>query len=290
MKHFFDSAFFAVETSSGPEQLPEQSPAKRGSRKKFYVALGSTVTVLILLFAFMLAPQGSANVIPLDVEYSVGEKLTYDLNVKLTLGLGNASSVNEADLGLTIEILALDGDTYTVNYTIIVPRDNPNINLTDPNATSRVLQLQKSEMVTLIALLPIVLQADADNQNATPLLTGVFDKSEARVGDTWQVPLNSQGSSSNTFETLTVEFLGIEDVSVAAGTFRVFGVNLSSSYQGTQNGASVTAELTVQTHLEYETCKQIQSNLQLTMTSQTSGITYSVGAEITTTLTHDQKL
>jgi len=285
----------SLATSAPPSQPTEQPTtqalSKKWGRKKLIIAIIGVITIAVILIAVLFVRESTAGVISLGVDYSVGEKLTYDMTVTLSLGLGNVSSTVNANVTLTVEVLSFDGETYTLNYTVVIPKDNPNVTLTNPNVNSRVVEVQKNEMVTLLALMPVAVQAAVsgdENVNA-PLLMAVFDKSQARVGDTWQIPLNAEGSSTSSFQMLTVTFNAIKDLTVQAGTFRVFSLDFSSSYQNQSDSTVMTAELSGQANLEYGSCKQIQSNLQITMSSQTGGLGYSIGMVVTSTLTQDRK-
>jgi len=287
--NFFGSAISATPPTSPSTEQPagQVSPERRGG-KKLYIVVAALVAIVIIIVAVIFVPQGSADVISLGVDYAVGEKLTYDMSVTLSIGFGNVSSSVNANVTMTVEVLSFDGETYKLNYTVVIPENNPNVTLTNPNVNSRVLEVQKNEMVTVLALMPVAVQAAVTDEPVNaPLLAAVFDKSQARVGDTWQIPLSTEGSSSNSFKVLTVTFKAIQDVTVQAGTFKVFSLDFSSSYQNQSDSSVVT--LSGQAQLECGSCKQIQSTLQLTASYQAGGFEYSIGTVIKSTLTQDSK-
>jgi hypothetical protein len=70
---------------------------------------------------------------------------------------------------------------------------------------------------------------------------------------------------------ITITFNAIEDLTVKAGSFKVF--SLDFSFLGNITGEGIVpqlAECTGQAYLEYGTCKQIQANLQMTLLTLSS--------------------
>ena len=89
--------------------------------------------------------------------------------------------------------------------------------------------------------------------------------------------MNTENSPYLNEEDMTVTFAAIQDLKVAAGTYKVFRMDFSENAQ--EQIPSVTGftsiqqekmqmQISGQSYLEYGTCKQIQSNLQLNMTTQ----------------------
>ena len=282
----------AVSEPSGSSEPPAEqaSAGKRHVNKKLFVVIAAVAAIAIIVVALFFVPQGSADVISLGVDYAVGEKLTYAITTTMSTDYGNSSMNLSSDSTLTIEVVSFDGGVYTLNYTTTSSA------LGYSMTTSKLIEVQESEMVTALALLPVAFQQYATTLGNTsnPLVTAVFDKSEAKVGDTWTIPLSSADSGSSSVGDLTVTFKAIQDLSVEAGNFRVFRIDFATNMQENQGASSsynmnMNVELSGQSYLETGTCKQVKSVLDMTMGYTLMGSDYSVTAAITNTLTHDAK-
>jgi hypothetical protein len=197
---------------------------------------------------------------------------------------GNSSTNISSDSNLTVDVVSFDGDTYTLNYT------SSSIAASYSVTTSQLIEVKASEMVTVLALLPIGLQLFGETVNgSSPFLAAVFNQSQAQVGDTWQIPLNTGEPSSAQPENLTVTFKDIQDLTVPAGTFKVFRIDFSTNTPASPSPLSnVNLNLSGQSYLEYGTCKQIQSNLQVNISSAiASSPNYNVVDSFTSTLKQD---
>jgi hypothetical protein len=258
-----------------------QEPSKKRGGKKLYVVVAAVAAIVIILVAVMFVPQGNADVISLGVDYSVGEKLMYDLKLTLVLQAGNNSITNSSDAAAAIEVLSFEGDTYTLNYTITS-------NAGGSPSTSKIVEVKKSEMVTALALLPVALPL-ASSENISDLtLMASFDQTEAKVGDTWTIPLHAEGSV--VAEDLKITFKAIQDFTVDAGTYRMFRMDFSTRMGIPENQSSnvnANIDLTGQSYLELGTGKQIRSILEMKFGYQLFGIPISMDGTITSTLKQD---
>ncbi|MGA3060681.1 MAG: hypothetical protein ABSD92_09965 [Candidatus Bathyarchaeia archaeon] len=271
-------------TSLSVEPQAAQVPSKKRLGKKIYIAIAAIATIAVILAAVLLVPQGNASVISLGVQYSAGEKLTYDVTTSMSTQSGNSSTNISSDSNLTVDVVSFDGDTYTLNYT------SSSIAASYSVTTSQLIEVKASEMVTVLALLPIGLQLFGETVNgSSPFLAAVFNQSQAQVGDTWQIPLNTGEPSSAQPENLTVTFKDIQDLTVPAGTFKVFRIDFSTNTPASPSPLSnVNLNLSGQSYLEYGTCKQIQSNLQVNISSAiASSPNYNVVDSFTSTLKQD---
>jgi hypothetical protein len=275
-----------------PPLQTEPMPAKQRP-KKLYAALATVLVIVIVVAALIFVPQGNADVISLGVHYRVGEKLTYDITTSISTQLNESSSSYAQDSTAIIEVMSFDGDTYRLNYTTITSM------LGYHSSTSRIVNVKESEMVTALALLPVEIQgllslgASTANLNETGLLTGFFNQSQAKVGDTWTIPLGTTGSSLVNGE-ITVTFRAIQDLTVTAGTYKVFRMDLSSQTtpQGVPSSYGLSYDVSGQAYLESGTCRQIKSELTLNMgtdSSLSSLGSYSMAYTFTSTLTDDSQ-
>ncbi len=106
-------------TSSGPNQGKSISVFKKLGKTPF--AIVGAIAIIILAVA-LLIPQGAAK-IPLNVSYTVGEKMVYYTTEELTVQRFNETADQvEEDVHLsnpslnfteTVEVVDFDGETYT---------------------------------------------------------------------------------------------------------------------------------------------------------------------------------
>ena len=279
--------FFGIISSvdSQASQPITQAPLKKRFGKKIYIAIATVAVIVVILAGVLLVPQSNANVVPLGVYYSIGEKLTYNVTSSVSSQEANSSTSFDSKGTLTVEVVSLSGDTYTLNYTSTTSI----LGLT--TTTSKLLDVKESDMVNVLTLLPVALQqyATTDVNDTNPMVTAIFDQSQAKVGDTWQIPL-TENANSESIGNLTVTFKAIQDLTVPAGNFKVFRIDFSTGALGNQSSlVNVNLDLTGQSYLEYGTCKQVQSNLQLNMNLGTNNINYNIGISITSILAEDIK-
>jgi len=91
-------------------------------------------------------------------------------------------------------------------------------------------------------------------------------------------------------EDLKITFKAIQDLTVDAGTYKVFRMDFSTRFGIPENQSSnlnANMDLTGQSYLEQDTCKQVQSTLQINMVYQFLGIPLSMEGTITSILTQD---
>ncbi len=288
LNNFFSRIISATSSdSSSLEHSTPQLPSKKRFGKKLYVTLAALIAIAIIIAALLFVPTGNAEVISLGVHYSAGEKLTYDVKTSTSTQSGNSSSNLSEQSTLTVDVLSLNGDTYTINYTT-------SSNLAGYSmTTSHLLEVKQTDMVNLLTLLPVALQQYTINSNSTnPSETAIFNQTQAKVGDTWQVPLDSTTSNSAPAPEITVTFAAIQELTVKAGTYKVFKIDFSQTnpQQSPSTLLHLNFDVSGESYLEFGTCKQIQSTLQLNMTSNPnlgSNINYNTVISFTSTLTKD---
>jgi hypothetical protein len=282
---FFGSAISATSPDLPPaEHTPlAQVPSKKRFGKKMYITIAAVAAIAVILVAVLLVPQGSAGIISLGVQYSAGEKLTYNVTSSMSTQKGNSTTNLSTQSTLTVDVVSFDGETYTLNYTSVSSEGGFSM------TTSQIIDVKASEMVTVLALLPIGLQLLGTNTNSSsPAMAAVFNQSQAKVGDTWQIPMNTETPSSAPASNLTVTFKDIQDLTVPAGTFKVFRIDFLANSQESQSSPLTNLDLSGQSYLEFGTCKQVQSNLQLTLPLQIGNSNENIVDSFTSTLTQDQ--
>jgi len=265
--------------------------------KKLYAVAVAVVAVALLI------PQGAAT-IPLNVDYEVGEKMVYDTTMTLSfddpdltgsyavMGWFNDTSVSAKQ---TVEVIAFDGEYYTLNQTTIMM-------LFDKSLKFSMLQrMNKTGCSTYLFNVGGTEHEIPDTSfDSNSYLTQLLSKSEAKVGDSIDVPFPSAISSIGMTGGLTMTFRGIEDLTVPAGTYKVFRIDikshdLSMSYNPsmTTMGMNLTTKtdihLNYQIYMEYGTLRQIKSTMQETVSLQSSTINYTMSLYTDMTLNEHVK-
>ena len=200
--------------------------------KKLYAAI-AVIAIVIIAVAFFI-PQGTTATIPLNVDYVVGEKMVYDSTMTMTLdsySLGSAfnlptQSPNNTTLNSqqTIEVTGFDGENYLLNHTTTMTL------LGKPFSFSMTEKMNKTGYSTYLLNVGNT-QTEVPNTSPTgnSYLAQLLSKPEAKVGETISVPYPSTGSSIQTSGDLTIKFNGVEDLTVPAGTYKVFRIDIASN-------------------------------------------------------------
>lgn len=288
---YMENKLFRIICSAIPAANPSEQPigrslSKKRFGKKLYIAVAAIIAIAVILTAVLLVPSSNADVISLGVHYSTGEKLTYDVTTSTSSQSGNSSTNLSAQSTLTIEVVSLVGDTYTLNYTTTTS------SLGYSMTTSRLMQVQETDMVNLLTLLPVALQQYTTSTNSSnPIETAIFNQTQAKVGDEWQIPLTATVSSFVPASEINVKFVAIQNLAVQAGDFKVFRIDFSQTnpVQDQARSLSVNFDVSGQSYLEMGTCKQIQSTVDLTLTTQLgTNANYNTTITFTSTLIKDQ--
>jgi len=254
------------------EPLPPSPPLVK-SKRKFYAILGLTC-IAILVFALVLiffVPRGLGETIPYSFNYVVGEKMAYNMSVTVT---GTGQSASETGT-VEIDVLSFDGANYTLNETT---------SLTTSGQTQRfsyLVMMNKSGQMVNISNLPSQMQ-QMDMLGMRPGFGFPSNKTEARVGETWQLPLDLNNSEFNMSGTLNYRFGDIQNFTVPAGTYKAFMIEASTdNIYASAADISVSMNMDGQLHLEYGTCRLLDMNMHATETvTGTQTITMSMNIQM----------
>jgi hypothetical protein len=283
--------------------LPELAVKKRFG-KKLYLVIAAVAIVAVLVVA-MFIPQGEAT-IPLSVDYKVGEKMVYDSTMSMTLTtgslgslLGNLSSqprTTEINGQQTIEVMSFDGENYLLNHTTTMTV------LNRPLSYSVTEKMNKTGYSTyLLDMGSVEQEVSSDGLGSNTFLAELLSRPEVKVGDTLTIPYPNNNPSLQTTGDLTLTFGGIEDLTVPAGTYKVFRLDISSKdLTVTLNpealnftsasllgnlGLTMNLGINYQVYLEYGTLRQIKSSMQETAAYQSTfmNLTAAMGMGMTLT-------
>jgi hypothetical protein len=281
---------FAVpsEPSSPIEPSASQPARRRWFGKKTY-AIIAVVAVIVIAAAFFIPPSTVAT-IPLNVDYVVGEKMVYDTSFTMGIdGLGSSLfGSGSSSLGLnsstidgqqTLEVIGFDGENYLINHTTTMTV------LGKPVSISLTEKMNKTGYSTyLFNIGDSQTELPSSSPTGNSYLAQLMSKPEAKVGETISIPYPNDNSLVQTTGDLKITFNGVEDLTVPAGTYRAFRIDmrcddLKMTYNLPQNdesslfslnNLSMTMNLDSKIYLEYGTMRQIKSTLDMTMSYDSS--------------------
>jgi hypothetical protein len=258
--------------ASDPSSTITNAPAPKKPRRTLY-ALIATLSVVVIVVSALIATQGGFNPqapqgpeatpdlgasFPLRLNYAVGEQMVYETKNIIT----NPSAANSGSTNLTktMQIVGETDDAYQVTEKVTV----------SPNVVGNLLPLTVNISKTgyysnFIPDVPSIFY----NTSSDPAITAYLNQESVKAGDTWTIPVNTGNSSLGMTGEVTLKFVGIQDVTVPAGTFKAMKIEISSNtltYHS--DGTSIlkipegtTLQLSGFTYLEQGTCRLIKAEL-----------------------------
>jgi hypothetical protein len=207
-----------------------------------------------------------AAIIPLSYNYIPGEEMTYNITSIVTTGTGQNMSTPQT---IRIDVLSFDGENYTINETSTVQM---------PSGSPIIIAVTELVNKTGYAT---YLNGTPGTQQLSSMFSNFgyqFQKDQARVGDVWQVPVKWGNSTYGMNGTLTYKFYGIQNITVPAGTYQVFRMDVSgSNLILTMNTATMllseNATAKGQMYIEYGTCRPVYSEFQENISILQGGLT-----------------
>jgi hypothetical protein len=251
------------------------------------------VVAVVVIVAALMIPQGVAT-IPLNVDYTVGEKMVYDTSMNATFQYDNSAlpagntvlpNITDVNMKQTIEVINFDGEYYTLNHTMTM-----NV-LNKPVSISILEKMNKTGYSAYLFNLGGTQQEIPSNGvTSNSYLTQLLSKPEVKVGDSVEVPFpNVTNSSIGITGDLTMTFKGVQDLTVPAGTYKVFRIditsnNLQMNYHLPLSGLSnftpsnitMNMDMNYQVYIEYDTMRQIKANMQETISMQSVSLNYAM--------------
>jgi hypothetical protein len=308
------SKFNAVspDTPNPPDPAPSTLKTSKRFGKKPLLVLAAVIAVAIILIALLATPGVSA--IPLNVDFVVGEKMVYTTDMSLSMNLGNSSLFNIGSVSSnnslsisgkkTVEVMDFDGQLYTLNSTSTLQSNGHSASF------SVIEKMNKTGYTTAILNLGSAsMELTSENSFTNyEYLTQLLSQPQVKVGDSITNPYPLPKDLSSTIQVsgdLVLTFKGFQDLTVAAGTFKVFEVDLTSrnlamtveipsnsensTFSIMPSSMTMGIDLNYKMYFEYNTMRQIQSEMQATLSLQTSLINYSMTLGMDMTLDQDIK-
>jgi len=207
-----------------PPQTPPLTPDQSGlqpprrSKKTLWIVIGLVAIIGVALVAvvFLANPSFFAfgETIPLTFSYNAGEKMTYSITMNLE-GLGQNVKQTGTE---TIEVLKVEGDTFTLKTTA---------DMESSPSTSYTMTMDKTGRITDYGNLPESTKQSIESFSFLPGYGGSFPKQEAKVGDNWQIPLDTVVSSVAIQGSVNCKISEVKSLTVPAGTYNVFKLEIS---------------------------------------------------------------
>jgi hypothetical protein len=238
--------------------------------------------VIAVIATALLTPRGIA-IIPLTVNYTVGEKMIYNRAETMTFQVDNTTiasgqmgpipSTTSFNSTESVEVVDFDGEYYTLNHTVTLIMEQ-----WSPISMSFVEIVNKtgfSSYFFSVGTQQVVFNVSSSPFSSYSFVSALLARPEVKVGDTWQVPMSTGNSSFEITGNLTVTLGGIQDITVPAGTYEVFKIDFSSNNlsmnlnfppnaTGTNVPTTLNMSISGQKYLEYKTCREIESNIEMT--------------------------
>lgn len=248
---------------AGPEPvptIPTQEPVKK-SRKKMY-ALMAAVAVAAVVIAVVVAPvfqvpPGYGQTIPFGLNYNVGEQLTYSISITVS---ANGQQVAETG-NMSMQVVSFDGDNYTINVATHYEVEGASYD----NSYTEIIN--KADQLVGTQNLPAQLQNDYSMIQGSPGNAMFLNRTTIQVGQTIQVPISFSNSTLSISGTENVKVYDIENVTVPAGTYKTFRLDISidnTQATGQVSGQTVVADYNFNGHIsmDYNTCRPVEFNIQ----------------------------
>lgn len=270
----------------------EPKPKPRRLSKK-YLAIISIALVVIVFVAsvevYLAAPQnkpystsppvlpgGASESIPLGLNYTIGEQMVYKTTNVITNPVYNPGGSQSYNFTTTKQVVDFNGENYTINTkTTYNGQDAP---LTNPIAINvNVSKTQYYDNFMAPGGPAVFL-----NASTNPTISAYLASNTVKVGDVWHIPVNTGNETLGMTGNLTLTFGGIQNLTVPAGTYTVFEIEVQSSpltthvnmqpdYLNLNQANGTTVTLSGQTFLEYGTCRLIKADLQQETTLPSGG-------------------
>lgn len=199
------------------------------------------VAVVVIVVA-LLIPQGGAY-IPLNVNYTVGEKMVYTISDTATttnfdVNKPNLSASHTATSNMsateTLEVVSFDGEFYTLNQSTSVSLGKVPLNL---SVIQKINNTGYSVSFVNYGNGNVSEGVPNNGPTSNQYLAQLLSQPEVKVGSSITIPYPSPQPSNlsavmqTTIQTtgnLTLTFMGTQDLTVPAGTYNVFRVDLTS--------------------------------------------------------------
>lgn len=275
-----------------PETLPPPPPPpQKVSKRKLYSVIGliAIIAIASTLAVVFFMQTGEAITIPLGMNYSVGEKMTYNLTMSVSMSApGMPSQTATATVTIQMEILSFDGTNYTINYTA-------EMHTPTRLSFSYTVKMNKTGYILEFTGLPSDAQQIYQSMVGIPGYGSYFAKEEMKVGESYQIPLNVSISGVNILGTVNYRISEAANKTFPhVGLYNVFRMDVwASNVQATVTSGGITMNMVMNlngyAYMEYGTCIPIEVSIQETITASYMGQTMNMNMNMQMQLTEHNK-
>ena len=118
------------------------------------------------------------------------------------------------------------------------------------------------------------------SNSSNPTVSAYLAHSSVKVGDVWNIPVNTGNASLGLTGEVTLTFAGIQELAVPAGNFQTMRIEVTSNVLSLHtDGSSIikipngmTLQLNGTSYVEQGTCRLIKADLTQLTTTNTPGI------------------
>lgn len=257
-----------IPVSSGPSRKVESGVRKRSL---LFALVIVTIIAVVSFYALFQSPmlQAGVKASELKLDYSIGEKMTYEMN----MGMHMFNATISETIMLQMKVQNFDGENYTVNYTISAGTEEH----------SFVLKMNQTGHLVENSELPDDLDETFSFLLGIPGFGSYLTGEEVRVGDSWEIPLDIPEMDFEGKMGFSVSELG--KVDVPAGSYDVFKISIESSgFNIEAEGVQVDLEMDGVLSLEKDTCRLVDLDLTLSLDTILEGQNRSIDMNLEMTL------
>jgi hypothetical protein len=153
------------------------------------------------------------------------------------------------------------------------------------SAETNIMEMDKSGRITDYGNMDSTVQQTFNSLFSMPGFGSYFPRQEAKVGETWTIPLDTSVLGLSTQGTVTNKITETKSLSTPAGTFDAFKTEMTSQMQlttndpsGTEGSLSLTAN--GYSYMEKGTCTPLDFQVNLSITITSSGQTQTLTASM----------
>lgn len=261
-------------TQSFQSPLPSDKVSKR-SHRKIYLITAAVIVILavgvVLSVPSLLVQPSVGESMSLSLNYTVGEHMVYRSTAEIENQISGSALATPRttntlnNFTTTVDVLSQENGLYKVNVTVF-PQPSANIIVKYNLSTAFNVNTTNYYNYLMAPLGPYVFY------NVTnPTLYAYLNQPEVQVGDIWTIPVSSEDTNVSATGEVKMTFMGFQDLTVPAGTFRVMRVDIESgplSLNG--NGLTVTIQFHASAYIEENTCRLIKAEVTQESTQQSA--------------------
>jgi len=257
---------------ASPQEIPPSPPPAKKFRKKLQLVMGLIVVISVVLavtFIFLLPKIGEGATVPLGLNYTPGEKLTYNLTITMS-----AMGYTQTATGInTMEILSFDGENYTMKLTI---------QMLTPISSEMSYNMTMDKTGRIINYTGFPSEMQSFTFAGIPGFGSYFQTNQTKVGESFQIPIYMNISGIIIDGTASYKISEIKNMTVSnCGIYQVFKTEINANnIHATGQSSSVTVNMNMNmngySYMEYGTCRLIEFNIQESITGTSGGYTMSM--------------